>query len=248
MSRFGRIVLQMFAVSLLYLVLSYFNLVSWYLILGIVLLVGVYLYFQVRITDNELYFEVVCNTRLYLQKLERSKEAKQDSDVYHLGLAYAALYQGDYDTVEHELNRVDITRITTPKRHRPIYIRIRARLAFEQKDLDTVHLFLEQAKELEQDQLVGYITSLQLYLQEQYDDLVIILKDTIAKEVTRLHIIELEYLLALAFEQLGQTESALAIYAFIVKKGYGVKYNDWAYDKYIEIKDNEEEKSISQEN
>jgi len=246
MNRYFRLLLNLVIVMGVYYVLSYFNLVSWYLIIAFILLIAVFLYFQVRITDNELYFEVVCNTTLYLNRLKRSADAKRDSDVYHLGLAYAAMYQGDWERVKQELNRVDESRLPNPIRQHPIYIRIRAREAFVEQDIITLDQLLEQAQELQVDNLIGYVTMLKLVWNEQHEDVVQLLKDLIPKEVVRLHLIELEYFLGLAYKQLGETEDAMAVLAFLVKKGYGVIHTDWAYDTYIEIKDNETEKSISQ--
>ena len=246
MNRYLRLLINLGLVMGLYYVLSYFNLVSWYLVLAFILLIAVFLYFQVRITDNELYFEVVCNATMYLTRIKRSADAKRDTDVFHLGLAYAAIYQGDYETVRKELTRVDDTRLTNPARQKPIYIRIRARVAHVEKDLVLLEQLLEQAEQLEQPNLIGYITTLKLDLNEQYQDMVLLLKDLIPKEVVRLHLVELEYFLALAYKELGETENALAILEFLVKKGYGIQYTDWAYDTYIEIKDNEAKNSISQ--
>ena len=246
MSRFLRLAFNMLLVLGLYAVLSYFNLVSWYLILGFVLLIAVYFYFQIRITDNELYFEFVCNTTMYLRRINTSKDAKKDTDVYHLGLAYAAMYQGDVTTMEVELDRVDDSRLPNPERQLPIYIRIRARGAYEDKDRLTLEELLERVQQLHLESLEGYITTLILLLNDQYEDAIILLKDIIPKETIRLYIIELEYILALAYRDTGQTEDALAILEFIVKRGYGIIQTDLAYETYINIKDNETEKSISQ--
>lgn len=239
MNRLGRLAIQLTAIIVFWSVLTYFNLFQWYVILPIALFLLLYLVFKMRIADNEIYFEIMCNTTLYLRRLEQGKDAKRDTDLYHLGLAYAAIYQDDIERAAVELERVDEANLTSPPRHLPILLRVRARVAAHEKDRPALDGLRDRIQEFELPQLLAYVEALRLEQQEQWQELVTHIETWMPSETVRLHLIELERLLAIAYLKLDRTEDAKAVLSATVKRGCGTYHTDWAYETYIGLTENE---------
>jgi hypothetical protein len=239
MNRFSSLFIRLFAITAFWMALAYFDLIRWYILLPLFLLLFLYFYLQMRIADNEIYFELICNTTLYLRRLEDSKEAKNDTDLYHLGLAYAAIYQDDLDRATEELGRIDEGNLSNPARHVPILIRVRARVAAhaqEQSELEDLKI---RAKEMALPQLGAYIEALQLEADQKWEELAQHIETWMPTESIRLHLLELERLLAIAYLNLGRIDEAKAVLSATVKRGCGTYHTDWAYETYLKYNETE---------
>jgi tetratricopeptide (TPR) repeat protein len=236
MKNLNKIFLQAFVIVVIYYVLVYFNLFSWYLVLAVVFIIFIYTYFKIRITDNELFFETVCDVHLYLRRAQNSKSYKKEKDYELLVLAYSLIYQGDFDKADAALSKINPSGFPNPKRHYSIYIRLKSRLASIHKDVDQLDSL---QKEVDDEQLQEYIKVMTYLAKEQYDELIVYLKGIMPKQILRMFIIEYEYYLAISYLKTEKIEDALALFEYITKKGFGIVFTKWAYEEYIKIKDNQ---------
>lgn len=237
MNRYGRMIVQIGVIIVIYYLLDYFNLLTWYTVLALFVVAIGYVYMQARIKDNELYLEIMCNTAMYLRRLESSKGAKLQNESYFLGLAYAALYKNELEEAEANLAKVTYETLPNPERQHAIYIRIAAKLAYNNQNKAELAELKKEAEQEDYTKLVGYITVLDLMLDKKYDEMVTTIKELVPKELIRLHVVELEYLLAECYLEQERYDDANTVLSFVVRRGYGIAITDVAYEKYIELQD-----------
>lgn len=235
---FLKIFIQLAIAMGLYYLFDYLNLLPVFIVIAVILFVFMIALNVMKVKNKEVYLEIACDANLYLNKLNQYTKPHQRNSDYFLGLAYAYIYKGEYDVAQEHLNHVVFSEIKDQKKYLPIFLRVQSKLAYERKDEEALKSLLNESSTNElPEEFKGYIKAQILLLREQYEEVIEVLMDLIPKQFVRIHIIELEYYLAIAYIQNKQLEDARAVLEFIVKKGYSIVYTDLAYELYMSIKE-----------
>jgi hypothetical protein len=215
-----------------------YGILEWYFIFAVLPFLLFYVYSQSKMTDLEYSLELMGNVNDYLSKVLSTKGAEEETNFYHLQMAYAAIYKDDMESLLEHIHQVDMESLPHPHRYHPIYIRTRARACKEEQDLETLEQLDAKATEMDIPNVQGYIRLMKLLVQEQYEDAITLINDLLKMQRVRLHAVELEYWLAKCRLETGETEIAIAILEIIVRKGLNVEFTEWAYDTYIQLNEN----------
>ena len=233
--------IQLFVIVLLYYLFAEYGLSYLFAILAAVVFVAFIIFNQGKSRNKEIYLEVGCDAQRYLDTLEKLHRETDNQNVYRLSRAYGLIYKGQIDEARILFQDVHFDEIAKKEKYEPIYLRTKAKLAYEAGDQVTLKAMLDELALAEDPKehyeiTKDYLRILTLLLQERYEEAIAILVETIPAQHRRVHIVELEYYLAYAYYKDGRIEDAVAVTEFIVKKGYRVHYSDLCYELYEKIK------------
>jgi|GEM_PF-2559796 len=192
--------------------------------------------------NGEQLLEIACSAPKYLEYLDRKQEKlTSDSEINKSNLqrAYAHLYNGENEEAKLYFNRFEFDEFEEDYEFVKIYYRVKARLAFIDKDEKELRMLLDEVASKYEEHFVlkDYCKILALLLREDYENAIAVLIDSIPAQERRVHIIELEYYLGYAYDMFEQKEDALAVLGFVIKKNFNVvftKLSDEIYERLIE--------------
>ncbi len=169
--------------------------------------------------------ESLCDAQKYLDKINAKLENKDESFLM-LYRAYGNLFNGDLNSVEMEINKVDKTKLT--KKERFMYEEIKLKLIYNNKDIEAYRTRLIEITNGEfnktySNELLLLKTPLYL-LNEQYDKVIETMFELIPVQKNRFRVIELEYYLALAYIGIGKDNDAIAVLEFVVKRDFKLDF------------------------
>lgn len=239
MNNLQKVAFRVLLITAIFTVLVAYDVLEWYFIFAVLPFLLFYIYSQSKMTDLEYSLELMGNVNDYLSKVLSSKGAEEESNLYHLQMAYASIFKDDMETLLEHIHQVDMNQLPHPFRYHPIYIRTRARACKEEQDLTMLEQLDAQATEMDIPNVQGYIRLMKLLVQDKYEDAIALITDLMKMQRVRLHVVELEYWLAKCRIETQDTEVAIALLEIIVRKGLNVEFTEWAYETYIELKDNE---------
>lgn len=237
MNSLQKVAFRVLLITAIFTVLVAYGILEWYFIFVVLPFILFYVYSQSKMVDLEYSLELMGNVNDYLSKVISTKDAEEENNMYHLQMAYAAIYKDDMETLLEHIHQVDIEALPHPHRYHPIYIRTRARACKEENDLSTLEALEAKATEMDIPNVQGYIRLMKLLVQEQYEEAITLITDLLKMQRVRLHIVELEYWLAKCRLETKETDIAIALLEIIVRKGLNVEFTEWAYETYIELSD-----------
>jgi len=222
----------------LYYVFDYLGLTRLFTVALVIVIIIIAVINIIKTKNKEMYLEVACDPNRYLEKLEPMQYREPFLNEYQLSLAYAYIYKGEYGVAQTHFEQVSFENIKNKEKYYPIYIKVNAKIAYEQQNMIIIQQLLS---ELEQEEkykpLLDYCKILISLLQEKYEEATQLLIEYIPTQMKRVFVIELEYYLGYAYYKIDKLEDARAVFEFIVKKGFSIVYTDLAYDLYMEIKE-----------
>ena len=176
----------------------------------------------------EYYLEALCDPDRYLQ-LVKGRYTKKSDSVYKLYLAYAYVYQGDYENASLIIEEVDSDSLNEVPKLNLIYYFVLLELAYNNNDIDKFETLHLEVKNIELDKTskieIKLFDVLSLMIQKNYSEAIELLMDLIPKQKRRFLVMELEYYLALAYIETKKTSDATAVLEFIGNKRYHLIYN-----------------------
>jgi len=222
----------------LYSLFDYYNITRFFTIALLVVVVIIVVFNVLKAKNREMYLEVLCNPTVYLEKLEPLQYRSNVVNEYQLSLAYAYIYKGEYDLAQTHVEQVVFEDIKDKDKYFPIYIRVQAKIAYEQQNEQVIQdIILKLEQEESHEMLITYCKILLVLLQEQYEETIKLLVEFIPTQVKRVLLIELEYYLGFAYTMTNQLDDAKAVLAFVVKKGFHVVYTDLAYEMHRKLEE-----------
>lgn len=239
MNSLQKVAFRVLLLTAIFTMLVVYGVLEWYFIFAVLPFLLFYVYSQSKMTDLEYSFELMGNVNDYVTKVQSTKGAEEESNMFHLQMAYAAIYQDDMKTLLEHIHQVDMESLPRPFRYHPIYIRTRARACKEEMDLETLEQLDAKATDMDIPNVQGYIRLMKLLVKEEYEDAITLITDLLKMQRVRLHVVELEYWLAKCRLETKETDTAIALLEIIVRKGLNVEFTEWAYETYIKLNDNE---------
>ncbi len=191
--------------------------------------------------NSEYKLEVLCDADKYLESVLKKHSNKEES-IFNIYLAYAYLYQGDYDNAKTAMQKVIKNSIENKSKLILIYYMVSLKLAFEDGDLDKFNSLFNEFKsiDLENHEKINYKTfEIPKYILEQkYEEVIELLIDLIPKQTKRYLIIEMEYYLAVAYLNLDRLEDARAVLEFMSNKNFRIIYIQKCKELFKELEKN----------
>lgn len=191
-------------------------------------LVGVILLFIMlrgfTYSSDEKLLELECEPKKYLQYVE--KKYKNSINNRHIAKAYGLLYDGEIEQARLEFDMYDSTELKYGDRFFLIYIKMKAKFAFYDNNLDEIESIINiyADKFVDNDPVIEYVKVLGYILLEDHKNVIDNIVVLIPKLKARNNIVELEYYLAVSYIASEQLEDAKAVLEFVGWKDYNLKY------------------------
>ena len=198
------------------------------IIAGVLLIaVPIAIYNIVVKRDFEYKLEMFCDADSYLEIVEK-KYSNKDESFYNTYLAYAYLYQGNFDNATLAIQKVDKEVIKQKPKDNIVYYMVLLKLAFHEENIEKFNLLFEEFHNIDLGKKINIdfkVFEVPRYILEgRYQEVVDMLMGLIPRQTKRYLIIELEYYLAIAYIELDKIEDATAVLEFISKKRYRLFY------------------------
>lgn len=207
---------------LYYLLASYIE--NTYVLLGVIIVIGVVVIFvrSLFIRNDADILEALVKPDAYFEFI--NKFEIKDSNKFNTLKAYGLSYTGEYDEAQVLLDKVVYKDIRTSSNLHYVYYVTQLHLAYYNKDRILYNEKLDEAIGLRVFQKVEIPDeSFQVHsllLDGQSEEAEELLKITIPKIKKRILVIELEYLLALAYSNQNKMDDCKAVCEFIIEKNY----------------------------
>ena len=222
-----KIILRMMVVIILYYVLDYLfeNTV---IIIILVLTAAVFVsYNSLFKNDFDYKLKTSCDVNSYLDKINR-RLSNKDEFVYQTYLAFAYVYQGNYEEAKKSIELVDRNLLSGKQDLTDKYYGAALKVLFEEQDLDKYSIMLEEYRLLHQSEEseldFSFFEVPKYILEKDFLKAKELLLELIPSQPKRLYIYELEYYLALVFIELRNTEDAKAVLDFVISKRFNIIY------------------------
>jgi len=211
-----------------------------YILLGVAIITVPIVVYNLRTKGSfEYILEVLCNPSKYLDTIQ-TKYLKKDESTQSIYLAYAYVYQGDYDNARIEISKINNQEVEKNAKLHLIYYIIQLKLAYNDKDIDKYSTLFEKVKkiELDKDEKIELeVFDVPLYmLEKRYLEVIELLKDLIPHQRKRYLVMELEYYLAQAYLKVKRREDAVAVLKFVSDERYHLIYNELGRELLSEIR------------
>jgi hypothetical protein len=221
MGKYVKIMLQVLVAYVIFSILSqYFE--TYILVIVLLLIIVLFVLFGNRKKDKNLYFlEKECDVEKYLEFVNEKLKDK-DQSIYLLYLSYGNLYNGNFDTIEDDINKIDATKFKA--KELLIYEEIKLKLLYNNKDIEVYENKWDEISEgsfgnMYYNELMVLKAPLHL-MKEEYTELVDLMYDLIPKQRQAYRIIELEYYLSVAYIAQGKDDDAVAVLEFVTKRDF----------------------------
>ena len=184
---------------------------------------------------DEFILEMRCNPDKYLSFIELNY--KENPNNYYISRAYGLSFKGDYEEANLEFLKVAKSAIDIESNFYPIYIRTEITLAYIEKDSDRLKEIVEELTPLEEkhELPLRYAEAFIILLEENYEALSELLFENIPIQTKRIHIIELEYYLALAYSKTDRLDDAKAVLTFVIGKNHPIIFTKLSKELLKEI-------------
>ena len=191
--------------------------------LGVIIIVARTLY----IRNEADVLEVLVNPPKHFDNIK--KYENRDPNKYKTLLAYGLTYSGDFEEAQSVIDTIYYKDIKTSRNLHYSYYATKLHLAYNNKDRELYGQILNAAKELEVFKKVNVPESAfdahLLLLEGQSERAEELLKNVIPIVKKRILVVELEYLLALAYLNQGNITDCKAICEFVIEKNYPVVHS-----------------------
>ncbi|MEC9485688.1 MAG: hypothetical protein UMR38_07415 [Candidatus Izemoplasma sp.] len=216
---------------------------SFPLLIGVIALISggyiIYgLYFKIRPLP---YLEKIVNPSVYMEYIE-SKVKRRVPLYYPLYKAYGLIYQNKLDEAVSVYQENTLTIDDLNEDLFRVYTLVEAHIYYYQNNKQAL-INLEKRIEGHKHRTFAVGQTIVLFrhlIDEEYYKAKELLLLLIPEYKTRLHIVEMEYYLALAYGQLDNKEDALAVIDFMLDKNYPVFYTNLFKELKERITENEE--------
>ena len=218
---------QVIAAISIYYVLDHYIKNTW-LLLGVIVVIGVITIFIRSIfTRNDAgSFETEIDPKQYYEDIKKFEV--RDSNRYNTLYAYGLSYEGKYEESQKALDKVVYKDIKTSANLNYMYCVSNLHFAYNNKDIDEYKDFYEATKDSKVFEKVEVpfeaFEAHYLLLNGNYETAEEILVRIIPKIRKKILVIELEYLLALAYYNQNKKKDCRAVCGFIKKKDHPIEY------------------------
>ena len=225
-------------VGLYYILSSYIE--NMFLLLGVFIAAGVVIILirAIFIHNDADLLEVLVSPEKHFEHIK--KYEKKDANKYNVLYAYGLTYVGKYDEAQVAFDKVEYDDVKTSSNLHYVYHVTKLHLAYNNKDRGGYKDALEFANSFNVFQKVEIPNEAfechQLLLDGYSDNAEELLKKTIPRIRKRVLIIELEYLLALAYFNQNKKEDCKAVCEFIVEKNHPVVYTTLCEELLEQVK------------
>jgi hypothetical protein len=241
MKQYGIWMIQLLIIFGIYYVLQQY-IDSQFIIIVIAVVVGILgIVARAVIVHNQAdILEVLVDVDKHMKSIERYKDKEKQQNTYQLLLAYGYTYSNKLLSAQDALNKVDYEEIKHNRHLHYAYFATKLNLLYNNKDIMGYKETLEKANMYNVFRVVdipkeAFEVQL-LILESKHQKAIDLAKEVIPKVRKRLLIVELEYLLALAYKNLNHKEDALAVADFMWNKNYNVKYTQFCKDLARDLK------------
>lgn len=174
------------------------------------------------------YLDTVVKPDLFYESIQKYKSDK--ADIYHLLLAYGNYYEGKTEDAKNYFSKVKYQEIDKDPKLDLVYYIVQLGLSFEEGDLINYSKTYQKAL----DERVFAKAKLnkdifkvkEFVLEKKYDDAIELAFIVIPQTKKRLYIMELEYLLAVAYYETNRLDDCNAVCEFVSEKDHKVKFTD----------------------
>lgn len=199
-----------------------------YIVIGVSVITIPAIIYNVIGNSKYVYeLEDLCNSSNFLEKVKKVYIRKEES-IYNCYLAYAHIYQGDFDEAALAISKIIKDKITKNNKALQIYYIVLLKLAFEEENLEkfnTVYREFQMIELHKKEKISHQVFEIPKYiLEERYEETVELLSELIPQQAKKYVIIELEYYLAIAYLKLKNYKDAKAVLEFVSNKKYQVFY------------------------
>lgn len=221
MKRYFRLFLQVIIAYLLFSILGQY-LSDTVLIIVLIAVIVVFVLYGNRVRESNLYYlDTTCDVEKYLEYINKKLKDK-DQSKYILYLSYGNLYNGDFKSIESDINSIDISKLEL--KEKLMYEEIQLKLLYKDKEVEAYEEKLKQMIEGEfnnkfSNELLVLKAPL-LLMKEEYTELVDLMFQLIPKQRRSYRVIELEYYLSLAYVALNKKEDAIAVLEYVTKRDF----------------------------
>jgi len=204
-----------------YYILSYY-IDNIFLLLGVFVVIGMALIIikSLYIRNPAEVLEILVNPQKHFETIKRFE--LRDPNKYNTLYAYGLTYTGEYEEAQVIIDKVFYKDIKTSANLHYVYYVVKLHLAYNNKDRELYKETLEKAKGLgvfeKVDVLNGAFEAHSLILEGYSEEAEELLKKVIPKIQKKVLVIELEYLLALAYANQGKTDDCKAVCEFISER------------------------------
>ena len=215
------IILQVVIAYIIFSLLSeYLN--NYVLIIILVAIIFVFILYGSKRRENDIYFLASeCDVDKYLDFVD-TKLKNKDQSKYLLYLSYGNLYNGNFENIESDINRIDTSKLKLKEKF--MYEEIKLKLLYNNKDIEEYEKKFDEIsngefKNIYYNNLLILKAPLHL-LKEEYTELVDLMFELIPKQRESYRVIELEYYLSVAYIALGKDDDAVAVLEFVTKRDF----------------------------
>lgn len=210
----------MLGIGAYYLLSSYID--NMFLLLGVFVVIGMGLIIikSLYIRNQAEVLEILVNPQKHFEIIKRFE--LKDQNKYNTLYSYGLTYTGEYEEAQVAIDKVLYKDIRTSVNLHYVYYVVKLHLAYNNKDRILYKEILDKAKSLrvfeKVDILNGAFEAHGLLLEGYSEEAEELLKVVIPKVKKKVLVIELEYLLALAYANQGKTEDSKAVCEFIIER------------------------------
>jgi tetratricopeptide (TPR) repeat protein len=216
----------MIVIAVYYILSTYIK--NLYVLLGIFVASGlVIIFFRALFIRNEAdLLEVLVDPEKHFESIKRFEN--KDDNKYNLLYAYGLSYTGKYEEASASLEKVNYNDIASSNNLHYVYTVTKLHLLYNNKDAGQYKSVYQNAiayNVFNKVDIPGVVFEAHsLLLDGQSAKAEELLRENIPKVRKRILIIELEYLLALAYYNQNKVEDCNAVTNFIIEKNYPVVY------------------------
>ncbi len=221
MSKYIKIMLQVLIAYVVVSILSQY-LETYVIVMILLVFIVLFILYANRKKDKNLYFlEKECDVEKHIENVNEKLKDK-DQSKYLLYLSYGNLYNGNFDTIEDDIKKID-TKKLKPK-ELLLYEEMKLKLLYNKKDINGYEDKWDEVSEGSlgntfRNDLMVLKAPLHL-MKEEYTKAVDLMFDLIPKQRQVYRVIELEYYLSLAYIAQGKDEDAVAVLEFVTKRDF----------------------------
>lgn len=204
-----------------YYILSYY-IKNMFLLLGAFVVIGMaFIIIRALFIRNQAeVLEALVNPEKHFEAIDKFKS--KDPNKYNTLYAYGLTYTGKYEEAQIAIDKVMYKDIKTSVNLHYVYYVVKLHIAYNNKDRVLYKEIFEKAKTLHVFEKVDVLPEAfevhSLLLEGLNHEAEKLLKQVIPKIKKRVLVIELEYLLALAYSNQGNVVDSKAICEFIIEK------------------------------
>ena len=223
-----------FSLKILAIIIGYFVLSMYidplYIVIGaLAITIPLTIYNMRTKSDFSYILEAMCNPNKYIETVHK-KYIKKDENVYQTYLAYAYVYQGDYEKAALAIDKIDRSIIEKTSKLNFKYQIVLLKLAYNNKNIKKYKLLYEELQKIELDDketidIKNFEVPIYI-LEKRYKEVIVLLTELIPNQKKRYYLMELEYYLALAYIKVNRKEDAIAVLEFISNKRFSLIYNE----------------------